>query len=401
MTNDNNKFDLYIFGLVFIVLIGSYSWFQFYISPSVKCIIVLISLLWFTANYKNRIPLNKYSIVLYLLYCSSAFFERCDLYHIVVKCIMGLPILSFFTISKIDQKKILYILNHIMSLLIGFGLFLWIFSSLGIPILNFGTYTLLQYNYENQLFNINVSGYDGAFSAFCIEPGYFSYLCVCLLIISDFDFNKKSTYLYIISIIASFSLGGFILGIIAYFMKRTLEQEYFYKSLLVFLSLSFFLVILVIISYNYNGGNNIFVTEILSRLEYDEDLGIVGNNRENAISSLIVDSYFFSNKIWFGIGEQALADALSEADTSMCSWRGFVVSRGAIYSILFFVFFNWYYISKCSKKKSLLVLTIFWLDFIQHGNMFSEAFYIFVLYLNAYTNTDSNVISKRSKKIAI
>lgn len=41
-----------------------------------------------------------------------------------------------------------------------------------------------------------------------------------------------------------------------------------------------------------DNGNNVIAEEILSRLAFDSDKGIVGNNRENAIAEIIIDNFF-------------------------------------------------------------------------------------------------------------
>ena len=107
-------------------------------------------------------------------------------------------------------------------------------------------------------------------------------------------------------------------------------------------------------------------------------MGIVGNNRENIYSSAVVDDFFYSNNIWLGIGSEKLASALDFAESNICSWRVFVVSHGAIYTLGLF-FLTLYLFNKTLKRKTIIIFVVLWLDFYPHGDLFSETLYFFIL----------------------
>ena len=53
----------------------------------------------------------------------------------------------------------------------------------------------------------------------------------------------------------------------------------------------------IYIAMNYNNGNNVVAEYIMSRLVYDEETGIVGNNRESIIAEMVVDNVFYSDQV--------------------------------------------------------------------------------------------------------
>ena len=314
----------------------------------------------------------------YLLLSMGALFSiRSHITPFIAHFSILLPVLSFFLLPKDKLFLLLRTLEKIFFILITISFFLYLLDKLEIlPIVN--KTILRQYEFNNYLLYLNVKGYNGAFCGFSLEPGYISLLLVSLLTINEYDFSIRRNWIYLASLLCSLSLGGYILGFISFILFKTINQKSVSKSFMVLIGIIIVFAGIVLFAFSYNNGDNIIAEKILNRLMFDEELGIVGNNRENAIAREIYDSYFYSDKIWLGIGLEAFEKARNINGINACSWREFVIVYGAFYTFIYFVA-SLYLFSKTYMKKTLPFYVVFWLDFIQHGDLYSETLYLAII----------------------
>lgn len=61
---------------------------------------------------------------------------------------------------------------------------------------------------------------------------------------------------------------------------------------------------------SYNGGRNVLNEKILSRLQYDEDKGISGNNRTSHLADAYFEQYTNNGQILFGVGNQTIRKSM-------------------------------------------------------------------------------------------
>lgn len=169
-----------------------------------------------------------------------------------------------------------------------------------------------------------------------------------------------------------------------------------------FLLAVFIIGVLIVYVINYQGGNNIITQTIFERLVYDEELGIVGNNRENALGEQVIDMYFYSDKVWWGIGQEKLSKVSSIKGLDMCSWRVFVVAYGAIYTLMCFFAMSLAFL-KTKLRKTFPVFALFIMDFYPHGDIFSETLVvlmiIFLLYLKE--GRKENLLNEKNMRFEI
>ena len=328
--------------------------------------------------------ISALGITAYLLYSLDVFFS----YGIVagknINFFMSmLPLLTIFMLRSNGIRHVLMGIKTVLAILISISFTLYILNLLGVSLPNSGVKSIAQYYYcDYYSIYIDVFRYEGKFCGFTYEPGYFSLLLVCLLLLNNYDFKKKSTYLYIASLLCTLSLGGYILGSIGFILQRSMTERRLTRGVTAFLlSLSIIVVFFVFALY-YNGGDNIVAEKIIARMIYDEENIIVGNNRENIIAENIIDSYFYSEKVWMGVGYEEIGKIFSLEGFDACSWRVFVISRGAVYTLVIF-FMSFIYMLKTKISLSLPLFVIYWLDFYQHGNIYSEVLILFVMHINA------------------
>lgn len=377
--------NLYIFFLTVLILYCSYTvgiLILFEGRAVYRVLWGLLTFLLFFCIYKKRkkIPLSGY--VIYMVVAGGSFFSsKLFLPDIIVYFTLMSPILTFFMLEKDDLNKVLGGIDKIICVLVFLSFVVYLLVTIGEPISSSSLQNYNQYYFYNY-FYIFIDKYNngGRFSGFTIEPGYFSLLLVSLLLIKRFDFTKISTYIYFVALLFTLSLGGYVLGIIGYTLQKFLEQKNVQKSLFVFFIITSFITIISIIIFSYNNGNNIVVEKIFERLVFDEDLGVVGNNRENLIAEDIIDTYFYSDKVWFGIGAKELAQALDFEGVDISSWRIFILSNGAIYTIVFFLL-SILFLLKTNKRIVLPFFVVYWLDFYQHGTLYSETLYFLLIFM--------------------
>lgn len=118
--------------------------------------------------------------------------------------------------------------------------------------------------------------YATRFNGPFLEPGHVGMISAFLLFVNHFNFNKKGMWYILIALLLTLSLAGYALLLIGFslflYYKHMIKTEY--VILCFFLLFSFYLSAIY-----YNGGDNIINEKILSRLQYDEEKGFVGNNR--------------------------------------------------------------------------------------------------------------------------
>lgn len=131
---------------------------------------------------------------------------------------------------------------------------------------------------KNYIFYMRSSfdGYEYRFNGPFLEPGHVGMISAFLLFVNQFNFKKKGMWFILFSLFFTFSLAGYVLVLFAFLMhiyyQKKITFRHFILLLLLFISIYLFGVY-------YNNGDNLIYEKILSRLEYDSEKGISGNNR--------------------------------------------------------------------------------------------------------------------------
>lgn len=156
---------------------------------------------------------------------------------------------------------------------------------------NYGTY--INYIFYVERIDTLTGGlprFNGPF----LEPGYVGMIGAFLLFANKFNFKTTENKIILVSVLASFSLAGWMLLIIGYILNI------FYNGKISVSRLVFSLLLIVSIingAKYYNGGNNMVNETILSRLETDEEKGFAGNNRNTETIKLLAAGIWTSGDI--------------------------------------------------------------------------------------------------------
>ena len=392
--------NIYIILLVLIILQSSYTWAVCSWMRGTYAVIVgglmLMSCKVLYKPQQNKQVLLIGKIAFFIIFLATFFAARFNIASILISFVANLSILTLFMINNNELQRISQILNKVFATFISISLGMFLLNLIGFGLPNLGKEIYNQYSFINYFYiyldSINYG--INSFVGFTLEPGYFSLLLVCLLLLNEYNFNKKSTWLYVICLLFSLSLGGYLLGFVSFVLHNLLKAGNWKRRIIYIICIIGILSLIVTGVLNYNGGNNIIAEEILNRLAYDDELGIVGNNRENIIAKEIFDDVFYSPDIWMGIGVDRFKEATNIDGFDACSWRVFVIVYGAIYTVVFF-FLSICYFSKTNIKKTIPFFVVYWLDFLQHGTLFSESLYFLIIYMNM------NILPlKKNKKIS-
>ena len=163
------------------------------------------------------------------------------------------------------------------------------------------------------------------FNGYFIEPGHLGMMGAFLLYADGFDFKKKTSW--VILVLLTLSLSGYVLLFVGFLFAKYERKEISLKFVL-------FIGILILAVYLfgtfYNEGDNALNERILSRLEYDEERGIEGNNRAHGEIPLYFAKMFSDwHLILFGYDKGLILD-LAEEGSRGTGMQYFMVCHGLI-----------------------------------------------------------------------
>lgn len=187
-----------------------------------------------------------------------------------------LPVLILIQLPYALMKDLLRFCTKFYAILLIPSLLLY-FATLFVQLPSLGNFVYGSYPpFQNYFFFIKTTydtGFLVRFNAFFMEPGHQSILSTFLIFANRFRFKEfKLLIVLVVSVIFSFSLAGYILLFLGYiFMKL----DSWIKAIFI----ASIAAVGVTIAINFNNGENALNDLIISRLEYDEEKGIKGNNR--------------------------------------------------------------------------------------------------------------------------
>ena len=243
-------------------------------------ILLLISLYNY---YFIKFDLSKKNVILTFILCaSSVIFDELKIEKIG-------SFIVYFVICCLHEKYQKQCLNYIFrwfawmmipSIIVYSFVQMGIMPSFGnINVYDNDTYGFYQAGYitrKQYYIYCYSSFYNIRFNVPFIEPGHLGMMSAFLIYADGFQFNKKETYILLLTIILSMSLAGYVLCFASYLFLKFEKKELKFRFIVLF-----FLGTLTLYLFGtlYNEGDNLLNELIISRLEYDEDKGFTGNNR--------------------------------------------------------------------------------------------------------------------------
>ena len=380
-----NNINIYTICLVLLIMECAYSLITLTLLHGYQTIISIVMFISFFMIYKERRPISKLGIIVYaIVVLGNVISYRGDVWWIVISLLSRLPLLTFFMMKKEDLHNLAKNLDKCFCFIVSVSLGLYVLMKLGVPIPNLGLVTYNQYELVNYFYFYTDSvAYENKFTGFSLEVGYFALACICMICLNRFDFRKKSTVVYTLAVLFSMSLEGYLLLAVGY-ISSSICKDASIRSLLKYTITACIVIgVFLYLALNINGGDNIIAENIMERLVFDEELGIAGNNRENIVAKPILDSIFYSDKVWLGVGAIEFRKSINVDGIDLCSWRVFVCVYGVFYTILLAIT-TLIGLRKTMIKETLPFFIIFWLDFYPHGGPFTEVLYFMIIIFLLY-----------------
>lgn len=209
------------------------------------------------------------------------------------------------------------------------------------------------------------------------EPGHLGMMSAFLLFADGFKFHKKSTWIILLSLLMTFSLSGYVLAFVGFLFLKNYNGKI---KLKVMLPLLIFIVVGYLFSVYYNDGDNIVNEKIISRFEYDEERGIVGNNRLRGDIHL----YFLSllshpDLLLFGYDYETVRRWAYEGSRGT-GIEMFIVRFGIVGFVLSLSFYLVCFLYDRPKKAAALYLTFVFLMLLQRSYWYWASWLICYLY---------------------
>ena len=371
---NSKSFNLYILCLIILILDGAHSLITFVYLPGFRTLLGLLTMCLFMVIYPSK-KITLPAILLYVFIVMGLIIQhRGDVFF---SFLVRLPVLSLFLLKRKDLKIVADRIEKFFFILISISFVIYVLTNLLDVTLPSEKEVYHQYKLQNYYYiYVNSLKYGIKFTGFTLEPGYFALLCICLLALNEFKFNKKSSYVYVTSILFSLSLEGYILLIVGLIVSAICREGRVTKAMKYILIIIGIIITGICIALNYNGGDNAVSEFIFERLVFDDEKGIIGNNRESIGAELLIDPVFNSNRVWLGIGERDFFNLINGHD--ICSWRAFVLIYGAVYTIIL-ICVSIIGFSKTVLRKTIPFFVLFWMDFFPHGGPFFEVMYFLII----------------------
>lgn len=219
--------------------------------------------------------------------------------------------------------------------------------------------------------------YSTRFNGPFLEPGHLGMISAFLILANQFNFKKKGMWPILMALLFTLSLAGYALLIIGFLINiyytGKIKAKYLFLCLLL-------LIIIYFGGKYYNGGDNILYEKIFSRLEYDQEKGLAGNNRVFGM----IDIYYAAlwadiDKLLWGYPKETM-DWLADNGSRGTGYIMSMCRYGLVGTILSVIFYFLYAVMNKYKKYAFCCLIFVLFMFWQRNNPFWTSWIICFIY---------------------
>lgn len=389
----NQKGLFYIYAtIVFVMMcVSNRAMYTNHIPDIIFLLLSIIQLMFFCQSLGNkRKSKTTLIIVLIGIMSFSLFYKHPD--HSIFRAISTMG--SFSTISSVlllsqrDKSALLEFISNIMGILLTISLIGWCFYLVGyaVPVFEY-----IDLKNDMHYLNNHYIFYDSAnrltdlfprFRGFFIEPGQLATPCVFLFFARGAILKDKINIILLSAILLSFSLAGYVALLVGLFLKNMFVVRN-YKIARI---LGFVLIISSMAFYSIKRAseNDPLFSLVIERLEYDEELGISGNNRTDVEFDYHFDQFLKSDKIFLGMGD--------EIKTGYANWtnhasgiKKFFVNFGLL-GIITMVLITCLLLKQNYCRETLMFFVVIWLGFLVR-DMLQTQFWLILAVLGFYNNS--------------
>lgn len=337
--------------LVILLMLASFNFYLVWKIPiSLLYLFTFLSFTFFFLKNKEKskwlVYKRNYFFILIVLFLLYLFEYNCVTPKGVLPFIGNFCALFcscfFFLLSNEYKSMVFRALIKTIAFITLISLFGWILFILGVnlPFIDVQFDDSNYYNHRFYYFFLYNVPTDAAnviprFASFFLEPGHLASTFTLLVFLCKFDIKRWEVIVFIISILFSLSLAGYVLLFFGFLLYTfCCSQRRFLQYIFVIL---FILLGAFVVSKFYNKGDNIINDKIFSRLEFNNGR-MVGYNRETVFLKWKYRTHFLLNKkyVWFGYGRYMYGEDSNgniyhaNYASGSAGWKRYYMTRGII-----------------------------------------------------------------------
>jgi len=351
-------------------------WLTWNISPIYIYLGTLIATVSYYYTKKINLEITKITWVIASLLLLHAFYGLVFSIKNINGFVGDIFLYSIFVLVLLPPKRtqidILDSITKWLSILLVISIFTYILALLSIisplniirPSYNPNYHSFLNYIFYVKV-NVMVPFYR--FNGPFVEPGHLGMICALLLYANNMDFKNKYNIVILVSLILSLSLAGYVLLIIGF------TFTYFKKIKEIIISLVLFFALLFVIASYVNNGDNIINKNIFQRLQFDQEKGIVGNNRFLGDTDYVFHKLLNNREIWLG---NHYSSNFKSFEIRGSGYKIYLLQYGIIGTFLIMlVYFLWAIKSK-NKIYAILFFLLILITFVQRAYPYWFAWFL-------------------------
>lgn len=372
------------------------------IPVSIRYLLMLVVSIFYITSSKPQIsPKSFVLILLFICYCFVILVtNNTNFFYGLLSTVAFITCTIAVVTLPLEKKRTLFkYLNNCMVFILTISIPAWLLYINGFP-LPHGS----QFNHENGFhiltnyffFLLNGNGDDIilSFDKFCsifLEPGQLATPCAFLFFANGGKLLRYDNILYLLAIAMSFSLiaYGLIIGGLLW-NSLFVNKKHRLLTLIIFVSA---LTTLTVSLVKAEDSDNPLYTLIIARLAFDDEKGIVGNNRTTDAFDYTYDKMMKSNSKWFGISDRIGED--SDLATNCSGYKKTILFHGIVgLSLLFLFVFAVYKYNVCSSTTIYFIIAI-----LAHivRDLLGSPLWLYIILLGMYVLKDNSKNIKLSK----
>lgn len=371
--------------IMFYALYANITWHL----PSLICVLFQgIVGLFLILNNKSRIINKQKKVLIFAVFAILICSATQNFMGKISNFLSFLPFLAFICFKENRKRNIFNGLENILVTVFAISSIFWGFHLAGINLVPSRQEMFNDYTFINHFFYVeatHVYTLIPRFQSIFIEPGYIGSLLALLLYIHNYNLKDWKCLVYIVSLIMTFSLAGYLIAIVGFVWNRLFSIGISkMKSLLMLLIATGGLIYIT----NYNEGDNIVNNIVFSRIERSQD-GKIRQNRTTKDFDAYFDRFITSTDAI--LGDQDTYNSKYK-DSDSVGIKVFIVMNGLVgllsYLLMLFSMVKNVGISKQSVGMSLLFLL-----FVIRGHLFALSPFFLIVFYIGLKNTEHERVS--------
>ena len=382
-SSSNKIFNFFCIGCFILLLIHSCVWLTWWIPSRMvsiySALLVLFGFYYLNSKNYGRKKLNALTAVTLIFFILADVWNSEYNFWGYLGSIFGcLVILNIVLLDTCDKEILLNKCTNWLSFILAVSLVFFILHFfVSLPdggIIARSEDSAPENTYVNYYFFIQAITNLLRFSSVFLEPGHVGTIAVFFCFANGMDFKKITTWVLTASIIASFSLAAYLLYFCGLLFKAFYRRRIYAIKMII--SFAFVFGALYVFCVNYNNGDNLVNELIIERMAYDEDNGIVGNNRTSEYGESVFEQSVKNGDIIGGLSGRKLI-AFRESGGS-AGLKYYLLVKGVIGTV--FIVLAYFFIAYNSKNKKWAYLVFL----LYMASFFSRNYFFWLSYLIPY-----------------